>query len=242
MSRSRTTTRVCALIAVPLMAMAAACAGAGAEQTLIRTYFNASNVGDRGSLVNITMFAWNVRERGTVTGPSVTNVGEERNRPLRLKELIQAEADARAAEAAFAQEKIAYQDANFDAINRVLEAERVNGSVASRDSDVQVAWTDWRERTMEHAKAVSDAQQAVAAERSTAELSVYSDSQPVDLSQFDGQIVSKDVDVTATVTLNDVATEQQMVVTLQRTVLENGEAPIEGRWVIANVTVSQPGT
>ena len=59
---------------------------------------------------------------------------------------------------------------------------------------------------------------------------------------FRSQIVSKDVDVTATVTLNDVATEQQMVVTLQRTVLENGEAPIEGRWVIANVTVSQPGT
>ncbi|MDA1093927.1 MAG: hypothetical protein O3A25_11775 [Acidobacteria bacterium] len=237
MSRSRTTTRVCALIAVPLLAMAAACGGGGAEQTLIRTYFNATNVGDRGSLVNITMFAWNVREQGTVTGPSVTNVAEERSRPLRLKELIQAEADARAAEAEFAQEKIAYQDANFDAINRVLEAER-GGTVASRDSDVQAAWTDWRDRTMEHAKAVSDAQQAVATERSTAELSVYNDRAPVDLSQFDGQIVSKDVDVTATVTLNDNATEQQLVVTLQRTVLENGEEPIEGRWVIANVTGS----
>ena len=231
------TTRVGALLVAPLMAMAAACGGgSGPEQTLIRTYFNATNVGDRGSLQNITMFAWNAREQGTVTGPSVTNVSEERSRPLRVKELIQALADAQAAEETFTQEKIAYQDEHFEAINRVLEAERDDGAVASGDSDVQEAWTDWRQRTMDNTKAVSDARQALSEEQNTASLSVYNANNPLDLGAYEGQIVTKDVAVTATVTIDENATEQQLTVTLQRTILENGEEPIEGRWVIANVS------
>ena len=233
MSRSKTTTRVCALFVAPLLAVVAACGATGPEQTLIRTYFNASNVTDRGSLANITMYAWNVREKGTVTGPTVNSVGEERSRPLQVKELEQAVADAVAVEETFTQEKIVYQNENFDAINRVLEAEREEADVASRDSEVQEAWTDWRARTMENSKAVSDSQQAVSAERNTAYLSVQANDP--NLSQFEGQIVSKDVDVTATVTLDGNASEQQLTVTLQRTILENGEEPIEGRWVIANV-------
>ena len=233
MSRSKTTARVCALFVAPLLAVVAACGATGPEQTLIRTYFNASNVTDRGSLANITMYAWNVREKGTVTGPTVNSVGEERSRPLQVKELEQAVADAVAAEETFTQEKIVYQNENFDAINRVLEAEREEADVASRDSEVQEAWTDWRARTMENSKAVSDSQQAVSVERNTAYLSVQANDP--NLSQFEGQIVSKDVDVTATVTLDGNASEQQLTVTLQRTILENGEEPIEGRWVIANV-------
>jgi hypothetical protein len=215
------------------LAVVAACGATGPEQTLIRTYFNASNVTDRGSLTNITMYAWNVREKGTVTGPTVNSVGEERSRPLQVKELEQAVADAVAADETFTQEKIVYQNENFDAINRVLEAEREEADVASRDSEVQEAWTDWRARTMENSKAVSDSQQAVSVERNTAYLSVQANDP--NLSQFEGQIVSKDVDVTATVTLDGNASEQQLTVTLQRTILENGEEPIEGRWVIANV-------
>jgi hypothetical protein len=233
MSRSKTTTRVCALFVAPLLAFVAACGATGPEQTLVRTYFNASNVTDRGSLANITMYAWNVREKGTVTGPTVNSVSEERSRPLRVKELEQAVIDAQAAEETFTQEKVVYQNENFDAINRVLEAEREEADVASGDSEVQEAWTDWRARTMANSKAVSDSQQAVSAERNTAYLSVQADDP--DLSQFDGQIVSKDADVTATVTLDGNASEQQLTVTLQRTILENGEEPIEGRWVIANI-------
>ncbi|MEO2197503.1 MAG: hypothetical protein ABGY72_15625 [bacterium] len=236
MSRTRTTTFRLALFAVSLTLLVSACGGAGPEQTLIRTYFNASNVGDRGSLVNITMFRWNADEKGTVTAPSVNSVSEERSRPLRVKDLIQAVADAQTAEEAFTQEKIAYQDENFEAINRVLEAERDDEAVASRDGDVQEAWTDWRSRTMEHSKTVSDARQALSAEEDTATLSIYNDRDPKDLSQFDGEIVTKDVSVTATVELNGNSSEQELTVTLQRTILANGDEPIEGRWVIANVS------
>lgn len=236
MSRTRTTTFRLALFAASLTLLVSACGGAGPEQTLIRTYFSASNVGDRGSLVNITMFRWNADERGTVRGPAVNSVSEERSRPLRVKELTQAVADAQTEEEAFTQEKIAYQDENFEAINRVLEAERDDESVASRDGDVQEAWTDWRNRTMEHSRSVADAQQALSNEEDTASLSVYNNPGAGDLSQFDGEIVTKDVSVTATVELNGNSSEQELTVTLQRTILANGDEPIEGRWVIANVS------
>ena len=236
MSRIRTTTFRLALFTASLMLLVSACGGAGPEQTLIRTYFSASNVGDRGSLVNITMFRWNADERGTVRAPTVNTVSEERSRPLRVKELTQAVADAQTEEEAFTQEKIAYQDENFEAINRVLEAERDDESVASGDGDVQEAWTDWRNRTMEHSKSVSDARLALSNEEDTATLSVYNDRDPKDLSQFDGEIVTKDVSVTATVALDGNSSEQELTVTLQRTILANGDEPIEGRWVIANVS------
>ena len=78
---------------------------------------------------------------------------------------------------------------------------------------------------MENSKAVSDSQQAVSAERNTAYLSVQADNP--DLSQFDGQIVSKDADVTATVTLDGNASEQQLTVTL-RAMCQNALEAIGG--------------
>jgi len=238
MARSRTTAFVIMLFVVPLLAMlVSACGGAGPEQTLIRAYFRAANVGDRGSLVNIAMFAWDASANGTVSSPSVDSVSEERSRPLRVKELTQTLADARAADETFTQEKVTYQDENFDAINRVLAAERDEEDVASRDTEVQEAWTDWRNRTMEHSQMVADAQQQLTAEQNTASLSMFDPNNPLDLAQFDGEIQTKDVAVTATIERGGSESEQQLTVTLQRTVLVGGDGePIEGRWVIANVS------
>ena len=238
MARSRTTAFVIMLFVVPLLAMlASACGGAGPEQTLIRAYFRAANVGDRGSLVNIAMFAWDASANGTVSSPSVDSVSEERSRPLRVKELTQTLADARAAEETFTQEKVTYQDENFDAINRVLAAERDEEDVASRDTEVEEVWTDWRNRTMEHSQMVADAQQQLTAEQNTASLSMFDPNNPLDLAQFDGEIQTKDVAVTATVERGGSESEQQLTVTLQRTVLVGGDGePVEGRWVIANVS------
>ena len=238
MARSRTTAFVIMVFVAPLLAMVvSACGGAGAEQTLIRAYFRAANVGDRGSLVNIAMFAWDASENGTVSSPSVDSVGEERSRPLRVKELTQALADAQSADETFTEEKVEYQDENFDAINRVLAAERDEEDVARRDTEVQEAWTDWRNRTMEHSKMVADAQQQLTAEQNTASLSTFDPNNPLDLAQFDGEIQTKDVAVTATVEQGGSETEQQLTVTLQRTVLAGGDGePREGRWVIANIS------
>ena len=235
MSRSRMTTLMLALLVAPLAVLASGCGGGGEEQTLIRAYFRAANVGDRGSLANIAMFAWNPREQGTVSSPSVENVTEEQSRPLRIRELNTAFIEAQEAQTTFDEEKVAYQDENFDAINRVLEAEREGDDVGRRDREVQEAWTDWRDRTMELAKMVSDAQQELSAENTEAFLSLADPNNPLDLTQYDGQLITKEVQITATLEVDGAESEQQLTVVLQRAILDGGEEPIEGRWVVRSI-------
>jgi hypothetical protein len=237
MVRTKTTTLALALFVAPLLTLfVSACGGGGGEQTLIRNYFTASRVGDRATLGNIAMVGWNTREDGSVSSPSVESVTEEQSRPLRLKELNQALLDASASDEEFSARKLEYQTENFDAINRVLEAERDSNDVAQRDAEVQEAWTTWRNETMEHSKMSSDADAELRAEQNAAGLSVFDPNNPLDLTQFDGQLLTKDAQVTATVELDGVESERTMTVTFQKAVLTGADGTeIEGRWVIANI-------
>ena len=238
MARSRTTMFVFALFAAPLVALCvSACGGGGAEAPLIRTYFLASRVDDRATLGNIAMVAFNPRKDGTVSTFTVDTVEEEQSRPLRIKKLHQALLEAQQAEDKFTAEKGTYQGEHFDAINRVLEAERNGEDCAPRDVEVQEAWTDWRNRTMKNAKMVSHAVAALTREQNAASLSVFDPGNPLDLTQYDGELLTKDVSITATVDLNGSQSAQAMVIRLQKAVLTGSDdATIEGRWVIANIS------
>ena len=234
MARSRMKVPVLALCMGVLFS---ACGGGGEEQTLIRSYFQAARVNDRTSLGNIAMYAWNADERGAVSRPRVQNVAEEERRPLRMMELNQILAGAREAEEVFTQEKVAYQDENFDAINRVLEAEREGDNVRRRDREIQEAWTDWRERTMEHSRTVAAALDELNAEQNEAELSMFDPNNPLDLTQYNGELVTKDVEITARIELDGSETEETLMVTLQRAILTAEDGTLmEGRWVIRNIT------
>ncbi|HJN44359.1 MAG: hypothetical protein QGI10_16830 [Vicinamibacterales bacterium] len=238
MARTRTTSLVLALFMAPLMALfVSACAGGGGEQALIRSYFLAARLNDRPTLNNIAMVRFDPREDGSVSGVSVVSVTEQQTRPLRIKELNEALADAQQADEDFNTEKVAYQDENFDAINRVLAAERDEDDVARRDVEVQEAWTDWRNQTMEHAKTVSDAQVALTREQNSAALSMFDPNEPLDLTQYDGELLTKEVSITADVELNGAENERSMVVTLQQAVMTGSDGTvIEGAWVIANIS------
>ena len=237
MARSRTTTFVLVLFAVPLVALfVSACGPGSAERPLIRSYFLASRLNDRGLLGNIAMVSFDPSERGTVSTFTIDSVAEEQTRPLRFKELSQALMEAQEAEEEFTAEKVAYQDEHFDAINRVLQSERDEEDVARGDAEVQEAWTDWRNRTMEHAKMVSSAQLELDTEQNAASLSMYDPNNPLDLTQYDGELLTKDVSITANVELNGSESEQALVLTLQKAVLNGSDGTtIEGMWVIATV-------
>ena len=238
MARYRTTTFVLVLFAAPLAALlVSACGGGGGEQTLIRNYFTATRLNDRATLRNIAMVSWDSGEDGMVSGAAVQSVAEEQRRPLRMKEFNQALADAQAAEEAFNTEKVAYQDENFDAINRVLGAERDGDDVARRDVEIQEAWTDWRNRTMEHSKMVSDARAELGREQNNAALSMSDPRNPLDLTQYDGELITKEVSITADVDLNGAETERSMTVTLLQAILTADDGTVtEGRWVVANIS------
>ena len=234
MARSRMKVPVLALC---MGLLVSACGGGGEEQTLIRTYFQAARVNDRASLGNIAMYAWNTEERGSVSSPRVQTVAEEQRRPLRMLELSQTLADARSAEEVFTEEKVAYQDENFEAINRVLEAEREGDDVRRGDREVQEAWTDWRERTMEHSRTVAAALDELNAEQSEASLSMFDPNNPLDLTQYNGELVTKEVEITARIERDGNETEETLTVTLQRAILTGEDGtPMEGRWVVRNIT------
>ena len=237
MAGSRTSISVLALLVAPLVMLVSACGGGGAEETLIRAYFQAARFDDRQSLANIAMYAWNTGERGAVSRPSVESVSEEQRRPLRMKDLSQVLADAQEADEEFTAEKIAYQDENMAAIQRVLDAEAEEEDVRRADREVQEAWTDWRDRTMEHTKMVSDARAELAAERGEAELSMFDQTNPIDVTQYNGELVTKDVVVSARVELDGNETEETLTVTLQQAVLTGDDGMSrEGRWVIRNIS------
>ncbi len=237
MARSRTTAFVCVLFAAPLVALfTSACGGTGAERTLIRSYFLAARLNDRPTLNNIAMVAFNPREDGTIRTFSIDNVTEEMSRPLQLKELNAALIEAQQVEDDFTAEKVMYQDEHFEAINRVLEAERDEEEVARRDREVQEAWTDWRTRTIEHAKMVSGARLELGDEQNAASLSILDPNNPLELTEYDGELLTKDVSITANVELNDAETERSLVITLQKAVLVGSDGTtIEGGWVIAQI-------
>jgi hypothetical protein len=225
------------VLALSMGLLVSACGGSGEEQTLIRTYFQAARVNDRASLGNIAMYAWNAEERGAVSRPNVQTVAEEQRRPLRMLELTEALAEVRESEETFTQEKIAYQDENFDAINRVLEAEREGDDVGRRDREVQEAWTDWRERTMEHSREVSAALDELNSEQNEASLSMFDPNNPIDVTGYNGELVTKDVEITARIELDGNETEETLTVTLQQAILTAADGtPMEGRWVVRNIS------
>ena len=237
MVRSRTTMFALALFVAPLAALfVSACGGGGEEQSLIRNYFLAARLNDRPTLNNIAMVAWNSDEQGRVSGASVESVEEEQSRPLRLRELSQELTEAQQRDEEFSTEMVTYQEENFEAINRVLEAETDGDDVASGDVEVQEAWTDLRNRNRENAKMVSDARVELTSEQNAASLSVFDPNDPLDLTQYDGELVTKDVAITANVELDGTESEQAMTVTLQKAVLTASDGTmIDGRWVIGDI-------
>ena len=82
---------------------------------------------------------------------------------------------------------------------------------------------------------VSDAQQELSAENTEAFLSLADPNNPLDLTQYDGQLFTKEVQITATLEVDGAESEQQLTVVLQRAILDGGEEPIEGRWVVRSI-------
>lgn len=214
----------------------AACGGGGAELNIVRTFFQASRFNDRTTLGNMSMVVFDPEEDGIASRPSVESVTEERRRPLRIRELAAAFEETRAAEASFREEKKFYQDENFEAIARVIQAERGEEDVARRDQEVQAAWRTWRDDERDFARKVSASQNELDEEARIAQASTYDPANPLDVSQFEGELISKDVTVEAAVTKEGAEEDRTMVITLQKVELQGGEnGLIDGRWIITSL-------
>jgi hypothetical protein len=209
-----------------------------AEENLVRQFFRASGLRDSQTLSNFATVSFEPKTEGTVTDFEVTAVSPERTEPLRIIELDKAVADADAANKAFNEKKKAYQDANAEAIERVLKAEGARSKLAGRDLQVQAEWTKWRDESGAEAKKVSAARAALSDARPIAELSLMANSgaPTPTVAELDGTLVSKDISVTAQVRGADGATsEKNYLLTVQRAVVKGPAGERQGKWIITGL-------
>jgi hypothetical protein len=236
MVRPRTCSFVLKAPAFAILSLAAAACGGPPEDAQLRQFFRASQLRDSQTLANFSAVTFNPQTDGVVTDFDIVSVSEERREPLRIKELTQAHDEARAAEEEFTKRKKEYQDANLDAIDRVLKAESAKRPLRGADAAVQTAWRKWRDDTAVFARRVSEARNQLNDARPIATISLDNPRAPVDPSVVDGEMVTKDVTLNAQVRQPDgQVVPKTLVVTMARVIGKTDSKDVTGRWVITSV-------
>jgi len=205
------------------------------EQPILTQFFTASRLNDNTSLANFTMVRFDPTVQGVIIRFDITNVTPEERRPLGLRTLAKAHQDAEAEDTDFSKKKFEYQTANLDAIKRVLQSQRENGKPVAKDADVQATWSRLVEDGSAISKKVIDAKRKLQTEKALADMSINGGPTRVDVAKYDGELVSKDISITAPVKLPSGQTERKnLVITMQRAVLK-ADKEITGRWIITSI-------
>lgn len=230
--------RTLALLSVAGGMLASACSSPP-EENVLRQYFRASGLRDNASLASFATVEFNPQTDGSVISVKVVSVSPERSEPLQVVALAKTFADMEGAHKALLDRRKAYQGANIDAIGRMMKAEAAGGKIAAKDAAIQAELAKWRDDTMASEKKVSDARTALARARSVPVLSLTTPNSSPEVSELDGNLISKDVTADATVKAPDGSTSQkQLVVTLSRAVVKGANGERAGTWI---VTAVKPG-
>lgn len=238
MLRPKTSVYLLASMVLAVAALSACSSANASEENLVRQFFRASGLRDSQTLSNFATVSFDPKAEGTVSDFEIAAVSPERTEPLRVIELNRIVTEADAANKAFNEKKKTYQDANADAIDRVLKAEGAGGKVTGRDAQVQAEWTKWRDESGAEAKKVSAARSALSDARPIAELSLMANSGSATptVEELDGTLVSKDISVKAQVRGADGATsEKNYVMTAQRAIVKNAKGERQGKWIITSI-------
>lgn len=236
-SRTFRVTLTLALVVAPLALLAAACSRP-AEAQFLNQFFRAARTRDNTSVAMMSAVEFDPREKGEVTDFDVVSIGEERRTPLDYKTLVAAHQKAVAEETEFRQRKIAYQNQHMPMLEKIVKMERdASVKFSAAEQKFKDEWDKWRADTTTHAKAVAAAKSAISAQTGPAEASLTQPGQPpFDISTFEGDLVSKDVTIDATVKMPDgQTTQKQLVVTIQRVEGTQGGQPRVGKNVIAKI-------
>src|SRR5688572_5296244 len=211
MLRPKTSVYLLALMGVAAAALTACSSPNASEENLVRQFFRASGLRDNQTLSNFATVSFEPKTEGTVSDFEVTAVSPERTEPLRVIELSKSVAEAEAANKAFNEKKKTYQDANAEAIDRVLKAESAGRKLSGRDAQIQAEWTKWRDDSGAEAKKLSAARASLSDARPIAELSLMANSgaPTPTVEELNGTLVSKDITVKAQVKGVDGATTEK---------------------------------
>jgi hypothetical protein len=237
MNRRTIRARLALILSLALVGTSVACSVVP-EEKLVRDFFRASRLRDNAALGSFATASFDPQTDGQVSTFKVVSVSPERITPYQVKQFAKAFDEAKAAEDAFSKEKRNYQNANIDAIQRVVDSEGSHAAIGKKDVPIQEAWNKWREDASKHAKTTSDARVQLGRVKGLAELSLSQPNGPTpDVTTFDGQQVEKDVTVDATVKSPDGKEEQKtLVVTVERCVGKDAAGKeINGRWIVTHI-------
>lgn len=211
-----------------------ACGGGGEEDQLVRAFFQASRFNDRSTVGNMSMVFFPPEDEGIASSPSIDSMQEEQRVPLRMQELGEALVDARQAENDFREEKKMYQDENEEAITRVIEAERAEEDVAGADEEIQEMWSNLVDEERSYAQEVSDATVDLNRAVQIANASVFDPSNPIDVTTYDGDVITKDLTVTASIEKDGSSSDRTMTLTIQQVEIRGGGSDelVASRWII----------
>ena len=117
----------------------------------------------------------------------------------------------------------------------MIAAERGKGKIPPRDAAVRTAWSKFLEDGVAAARKVGDAKRKLASETVVVDMSINGGPTHVDVTKYDGELVSKDVSIAAPVKLPSGQTAQKdYVVTMQRAML-HADKELTGRWIITAI-------
>jgi hypothetical protein len=228
--------RVMARLAPSLAVLTLTACSGGPEQAILTQFFTASRLADNTTLNNFTMVSFEPRTQGTVTSFTIASVSPEQRKPLGLKALAKAHQDAKADDVEFTRRKEEYQNANIDMIQRVLKTVRDASKLKGADAEVQATWSKYVQDGAAVSRKVAEAKRKLATESAVVELSINGGSNtPLDVSRYDGEVVSKDVMIDAAVkSPTGDRLQKTLLVTMQRAVL-NADKNVTGRWIITGI-------
>ena len=215
------------------LALVMGCSG-GAEEKVLDDFFRAARMRDNTTLGNFATVGFDPRTDGVVQSFKVVSVSEERTRPIPLKRYAQELADAKAKDEALSAQKLQFQNANLAVIQRVSkDASRV----ATKDKAVADEWAKWTAEAAASMKAVSQAQRQLNTSKGIAELSLVRTAAAENVEAFDGEIVSKDLVIDASVRQPDgTAVQKNFKATVSRAKMKNADgSDLVGRWILTGL-------
>jgi hypothetical protein len=225
------------VVLAPLSVLAAACSSAPPEQQVLNQFFRAARTRDNETLARMSAVEFDPREQGEISRFDITNISEERRTPLDYKSLMEAQRKATEAELEFRKARVEFESANRPALEAIAKLEREpNARFNAGQQKLKAEWDKWRAEAPALQKAVSTAKTAWANAVGPAEASLAQPGLPAFSAEtFEGQLVQKDVTLTADVRKDGQSTPKTLVVTLQRVEgTQAGTARI-GRWIIARI-------
>jgi hypothetical protein len=236
MPRRFVLTCAAAIAAVSALLFTAGCSSYSAEQQVLKKYFQANQLRDQSTVGNVAIVEFDPMTDGTVQSFDVTGVTPERTTKLNIKQYADDFKKAKEENDAFTKEVNKYQKDNAVEIDRVTRAAQDKKPLRGKDAELHTAWTKWVADRVDHTARLTDARRKLAGETRVAELSTFNALKPIDINDYDGDLVSKDVTVAAKIKRPDGAiVDKTLIVTMEKAMLKGPAGERDGRWIITDI-------